>query len=626
MGLIKSLQIKNSAFFGDNVRIDFSPKMNCIMGGRGTGKTTLLTVLYWAINQDDNLPKEMLSLVKSNLGSGTAEVMFQDEQGNDFMLFKAFGDVPTVKNAAGAFVSFDDFSARIGIDFFPAGAIERIGLDPKHRLRLFDGHVGKGIAEANGQIGILVSQLKQSEIQIKTCRRELSQIKEELLAFGTIDDELLKAKAELSAVEGDAGLKSQFELENKKQTKRSLEQNFLTKARDANLNVAQHIERLRAGISSALTLFSATSELESPTVKAFSTSALLRFQSAAKLVDDLHKLTNLLNSELVATTLSAREEHERAESEFSTLKQTIAKHRDLFQRINNLSQRATAKQIALEKVQSLTVQLGTLTGSRAALMTELNGLIASRADLRRKTAIGVNELLGHKVKILMKEFALNEPFEEILKAHLSRLQMRLTGAERRILEVSNPQALAASIAKDDAEGYARQCEILDVSRMKNLFKAFRETDIIYELEACICEDAPNFYLGVEDANSVESFKPTEELSTGQRCTAVLPVIFAMTTRPLLIDQPEDNLDNRYITQTIHQIIRNIKDKRQMVFVTHNPNIPVISDSEFNTFLAYFDQRSHVLAVGNIQEVKTQIIDLLEGGKEAFVRRKDTYGY
>lgn len=626
MSLIKSLQVKNSTFFGENVRIDFSPKMNCIMGGRGTGKTTLLTVLYWAINQDDDLPKEMLSLVKSNLGSGTAEVLFQDEQGSDFMVFKAFGDVPTVKDAAGEFISFDDFSARIGIDFFPAGAIERIGLDPKHRLRLFDGHIGSGITEANGQIGILVSQLKQSEIQIKTCSRGLSQIQEELQAFGNIDDELQKAKAELSAVEGDAGLKTKFELENKKQNKRSLEQNFLTKVRDANLNVAQYIEKLRSGISSALALFSAASDLESPTVKAFSTSALSRIQSAVKLVDDLHEFTNLLKSDLVATTQSAREEHERAESEFSTLKQTIAQHRDLFQRINNLSQRVTAKKIALERVQSLKVQFETLMDTRKVLLTELKKMIASRADLRRKSAAEVNDFLGQKVKILMKESAINEPFEEILKAHLSRLQMRLTDVERKILEVSNPQALASSIAKDDAEDYAKKCEISEVSRIKTLFKAFRETDIIYELETCVCDDAPNFYLCVEDASNVESFRPTEELSTGQRCTAVLPVIFAMTTRPLLIDQPEDNLDNRYITQTIHQIIRNIKDTRQMVFVTHNANIPVISDSEFNAFLAYFDQCSHVLAAGNIQEVKTQIIDLLEGGKEAFVTRKDTYGY
>ena len=70
----------------------------------------------------------------------------------------------------------------------------------------------------------------------------------------------------------------------------------------------------------------------------------------------------------------------------------------------------------------------------------------------------------------------------------------------------------------------------------------------------------------------------------------------------------------------------IKDNRQLVFVTHNPNIPVISDSEKNTFLSYVEQHSCILSSGNIQEVKTQIVDLLEGGSDAFVIRKDIYGY
>lgn len=626
MGIIKALQIKNSAFFDDGIRVDFSPKMNCIMGGRGTGKTTLLTILFWAINQDDDLSKEMLSLVKSNLGSGTAEVLFQDDQGNDFVVFKMFGDSPTVKNAAGEHVSFDEFSARIGIDFFPAGAIERIGLDPKQRLRLFDGHIGNDVSEINGRIGIIISQLKQSEIQIRSGRRELSQIKEELQAFGTVDEELAKAKAELTAAEADAGLKAQFELENKKQAKRSLEQNFLAKVRDAILGVAQQNERLRASISAALAHFSVGADFESASVKEFSKTASERFQAAARLVEELRLLANNLSDGLLAATKASKTEHERAEAEFSLLKQTVAKHRDLFQRFNNLSQRATAKKIALEKIQALTNQDKVFLAARGGLLTELKKSIMARAELRRKYAAEVNELLGQKVKILMKDAALNEPFAVVLESLLSRLQMRITGAERRILEVSNPQTLVAGIKSNDAEGFAKRCDIQNVERIKALFKAFKDTDMVFELEACVCEDAPNFYLGVEDDKKVESFKPTEELSTGQRCTAVLPVIFAMTRRPLLIDQPEDNLDNRYITQSIHQIIRKIKDSRQLLFVTHNPNIPVISDSEFNAFLSYFNQRSHMLASGSVQQVKAQIVDVLEGGKDAFVRRKDIYGY
>lgn len=626
MGLLKTFQIKNSAFYGENIRVDFSAKMNCVMGGRGTGKTTLLTILYWLVSHDDDLPKEMLSLVRSNLGSGTAELVFEDDLGNEFVVFKVFGDSPAIKNAAGEQVPFEDFAARVGIDFYSAGAIERIGLDPKHRLRLFDGYIGKDVSDINAQIGITVAQLKQSEVQIKASSRELSQLKEEMQTFGNIDEDLAKARAELTAAEANAELKAKFESENTKQTTRVIERNVLAKIRESNLNVSSQIERLRASVSTAVSILGAKSDCETPALKEFLNTGLERFQALAKLAEQLRSEMCALDDELTIVANTCRLSHDAADGEFSRLKQTIDKHREVFQKINTLSQRATAKKISAEKIQNLTEQLRSHIEVRSSLLGKLKGFVAARGELRRNLAEKVNELLGQKVKILMRENALNEPFATLLESIVSRLQMRMTGAERRMLEVSSPQMMVQYLEKNDPEGFAKRCEIQNVERVRTLFNEIGGTEMVYELEACVCEDAPNFFLCVEDEKKVESFKPTEELSTGQRCTAVLPVVFAMTARPLLIDQPEDNLDNRYITQSIQEIIQKTKKFRQMIFITHNPNIPVISDSEFNLFLSYYNQRAHVLSAGSVQDVKLQIVDLLEGGKEAFERRKNIYGY
>jgi len=113
------------------------------------------------------------------------------------------------------------------------------------------------------------------------------------------------------------------------------------------------------------------------------------------------------------------------------------------------------------------------------------------------------------------------------------------------------------------------------------------------------------------------------LSTGQRCTTVLPIIFAVSKNPLIIDQPEDNLDNKYITQSIYKIVNAEKEKRQLIFITHNPNIPVLSNSEFNVFLD-FHKYSEVTAKGSVDNVKESILAVLEGGKEAFERRNKIY--
>ncbi|MFB5652887.1 hypothetical protein ACE5IS_19800, partial [Leptospira wolffii] len=143
-----------------------------------------------------------------------------------------------------------------------------------------------------------------------------------------------------------------------------------------------------------------------------------------------------------------------------------------------------------------------------------------------------------------------------------------------------------------------------------------------------CKDLPEFKLRVSDdsAGLVESYKNSDELSMGQRCTTVLPIIFAVSNNPLIIDQPEDNLDNKYITQRIHQIVNDQKKKRQLIFITHNPNIPVLSDSNQNIFLAYENRKADIDRTGSIFEVKEEIVGLLEGGEEAFKERIKIYGF
>jgi energy-coupling factor transporter ATP-binding protein EcfA2 len=116
------------------------------------------------------------------------------------------------------------------------------------------------------------------------------------------------------------------------------------------------------------------------------------------------------------------------------------------------------------------------------------------------------------------------------------------------------------------------------------------------------------------------------LSTGQRCTTVLPIVFAISNNPLIIDQPEDNLDNKYISDTIHKIIKQQKQDRQLIFITHNANIPVLSESEENIFLRYNDKKSSITDQGTVENVKESILNLLEGGEEAFKERMKLYNY
>jgi ABC-type sulfate/molybdate transport systems ATPase subunit len=96
--------------------------------------------------------------------------------------------------------------------------------------------------------------------------------------------------------------------------------------------------------------------------------------------------------------------------------------------------------------------------------------------------------------------------------------------------------------------------------------------------------------------------------------------------PLLIDQPEDNLDNAFIYETVVKSVRGVRGKRQLIFVTHNPNIPVLGDAQRVVVLQSNGRMGSVKAVGTVDEVKDEIETVLEGGREAFRRRKERYGY
>lgn len=147
------------------------------------------------------------------------------------------------------------------------------------------------------------------------------------------------------------------------------------------------------------------------------------------------------------------------------------------------------------------------------------------------------------------------------------------------------------------------------------------SDQIGKLETVDLEDEP--LISLKDG---ADYKNSADLSTGQRCTVILPILLLDSERPLLIDQPEDNLDNAFVYDTIVKSLGEAKGGRQLIFVTHNPNIPVLGDAE-RVFVFNSDgRRGSVSHVGTVDHVKGQIEHLLEGGKEAFVLRMHKYGH
>lgn len=124
----------------------------------------------------------------------------------------------------------------------------------------------------------------------------------------------------------------------------------------------------------------------------------------------------------------------------------------------------------------------------------------------------------------------------------------------------------------------------------------------------------------------KDFQSISQASAGQRAAAMLAFLLAHGSEPLVLDQPEDDLDNHLIYGLVVQQIRLNKMRRQLIIVTHNPNIVVNGDAELIHVLD-FNNECFLTQTGSLQDLKMrdEVCRVMEGGKEAFDRRYQRLG-
>jgi ABC-type bacteriocin/lantibiotic exporter with double-glycine peptidase domain len=190
----------------------------------------------------------------------------------------------------------------------------------------------------------------------------------------------------------------------------------------------------------------------------------------------------------------------------------------------------------------------------------------------------------------------------------------------RLSQVFLPTELSQLVAANDYKSIMQRTSF-DEERARKVVDALKASGTSYLIETVDLEDRPCIELLDGDI-----FKESPNLSTGQRCTTILPILLVQSERPLLIDQPEDNLDNAFVYEMIVKALRAVKGGRQVIFVTHNPNIPVLGEAERVFVFASDGHHATLRQVGTVDECKDQIERILEGGREAFLQRKTRYGH
>ena len=148
----------------------------------------------------------------------------------------------------------------------------------------------------------------------------------------------------------------------------------------------------------------------------------------------------------------------------------------------------------------------------------------------------------------------------------------------------------------------------------------RNPDLLDKLLAWFPEDG----LQVEYSRRGDGtdFRPIDQASAGQRAAAMLAFLLAHGEEPLVLDQPEDDLDNHLIYDLVVRQMRENKLRRQIIVVTHNPNIVVNGDAEMLHALDFVRGQCIVQQSGSLQEaaMREEVCRVMEGGREAFERR------
>ena len=134
------------------------------------------------------------------------------------------------------------------------------------------------------------------------------------------------------------------------------------------------------------------------------------------------------------------------------------------------------------------------------------------------------------------------------------------------------------------------------------------------MQSVLMPDLPVITLKVGD-----EYKPVSDLSLGQKCTTLLSILMLQSKIPLIIDTPEQGLDNIFIYDNVVKTLRALKEKRQIIIATHDANIPVSGDSEQILCLESDNKQGWIKCTGSIddQKMNETVQRVLEGGKEAF---------
>lgn len=573
------LSLRVSGGFLAGQEFIFNPGLNCVIGARGTGKSTLLKLLGFALGMPGAEGLDTL------LGDGEVEVSLLDSQGQRLRMCRRINGESRVYDRLGrpANANLREYAL-----FFGQGEIERVVLDPQFQLELLDSLWDS--AQSKRARAVLAGALAENGDTLAETNQALDDLQEQLAGRAALEQRMAELRS-LPLADIQARL-----------AERDRELQVLAAAEEMIRQNLKLISRLpqRGGITNHVMQ-----------------KALERTTAA---IADLTTVWEQAAAELSACRREVEARHRQLEEEYRTLLGGCSDSR-----VRDLLKEREHIQAELVRLEPLTVRMGEISGQGSGLERQRRELLKKWTSLgeeiflrRRSAAAEINGQLKPSLRVEVAKSALTLPYRRFLGHRLGSLG---NSAVRALENKVPPGELSEILLQGDAAALAKLSG-LAMERCRRILGLLSGRKDLLELEALEVPDLVQVYL-----REGETEKAGAALSTGQRCTAVLPLLLAPAGGPLIIDQPEDQLDNAYVYATLVRRLRELKGRRQFIFATHNPNIPVLADAEQNFVLESDGVCGWVRAHGAVENssIKDLIQVIMEGGKDAFQRRAQRYG-
>lgn len=622
MAVSRILNLKVVGGFLDGMNLEFASGLNCIIGSPGAGKTSVLEFLRYALDampDPEQCPaeqKRITKLIENNLDSGTISIRFQGQDGGVYIVSRSVAEPCVIQTEDGA-ATAASLNTLIRLHVHSQSEVEAIADDPDAQLELIDRFESEKLQQLAVRLRDSRNSLRTNASKVMELRDKLTSMEDQMAQLDVIEEKLSR----LQPVVKDAAKEVQKGSDAK--TLRQREAEAIAFGGTALREMQRRSTELSLTLRGALSEIAAKELREGPNGDAIR-EIHERLQATREWLDAQCKLlAQGLEREdawLSQAQLKLLRVHQEQEQRFKIL---LDKHREMQgparERAQLESQRFKLFALKREK-ETIDVQLAGLVRERAALLGEVADLQAMRFGLRDQIVKGINAGMDSQVRVTVENLGDQEDYRKLLEDRLRKAGIPKGGPVAQKLMSLTPSELVELLQARDAAGLKEKAGLND-QQAARVTPILAEHETILALEAVALRDKPRIEL-----NDQGTFKPTADLSKGQKCTAVLPILLVEGHRPLLVDQPEDNLDNRFICRVIVDKIQKVKSNRQIIFATHNPNVVVLGAADRVFVLESNGQTSQLLRHGSVNERKGDILALLEGGAEAFNLRRERYGH